>query len=899
MNVLRLPLFLLIFLLPTLVVFAQTTTTPTTGSISGKLTDAQKNPLGYATVTLLRMDSSVVNGDLTKDDGTFSIKPTGTGNFRLRIEYMGLATKFMDVQITADAPDKKLGAIKMTETENNLKEVQVVGEKPIMELKVDKKVFNVEKNTTTAGGSAADVLQNVPSVSVDVDGNVSLRGKSDVTILIDGKPSTLLGTDVASALQSLPAGSIESVEVITNPSAKYDAQGSTGIINIVTKKDGRFGMNGNVTVGAGTHDKYNGNLGLNARKGKWTVFLNSSFRLNQSYNNVTTDRYNKDTLTGGQFQNFHTYENVPRTFDGYFNSIGASFDPDKHNSITLTQNINKMDFSFTDNSSYTVSNTPSYNTIVPNGNPILQENRFSSQGGGPFSTSTAIDYKHKFQKKDEELSFDATYAYNYRIIKQYYNTQIDTLVNGANAAVYNITDNAPGTSTNSSANIWADYTDPLFTTNGKLGLGFKSQFYWYNSTNNPVIDTALSNGTLLHPLPGITDQSLLAIYNYTQQIHAAYINWNDQLGKFSYQAGLRLEDNIYSGYGDVPTYATFQNNYLNLFPSAFVSYKLDDQESIYLNYSRRTNRPGFRQLLPFVDLSNPGTVNTGNPGLVPEFINNIEFSYSRADKKGNNFILSAYYSYTQNLIESITTPISEVDAEKYGVSSSELFSTPINIASGTTYGAEGTGHFQLLPIWDLTANVNLFENQLLIGNGNPLETQYLSNNSGFTWFGKINSNLKLPKSFSFQVNVNYTSPQVIAQGTMEQAWWMDAAIRKTLWKNKATIVVNCSDIFNTHHFITDYKLAAYNETINRVKETRVGNLTFTYRFGKSDFGKTKHMDDKPIVPTEQDRTKNLKQGGDDNDQGGDQGKGNGNGNGGKGGGTGGGAGNGTGSGAGH
>ena len=329
---------------------------PATGSISGKLVDAQNKPVSYATVTLLRSDSSVVNGDLSKDDGSFNITPTGIGNFRLVIQSIGVATKYMSVQITADAPDKKLGKIKITQTENTLKDVSVVGEKPIMELSVDKKVFNVEKNTTTAGGSAADVLQNVPSVSVDGDGNVSLRGKSDVTILIDGKPSTLLGTDVASALQSLPAGSIESVEVITNPSAKYDAQGSTGIINIVTKKDGRFGMNGNVTLGAGTHDKYNGNLGLNARKGKWTVFLNSSVRLNSSYNNVTTNRYNKktDTSTGGQYQNYHTYENVPRNFNGYFNSIGASFDPDKYNSITLTENINKMDFSFKDYSDYNV-----------------------------------------------------------------------------------------------------------------------------------------------------------------------------------------------------------------------------------------------------------------------------------------------------------------------------------------------------------------------------------------------------------------------------------------------------------------------------------------------------------------------------------------------------------------
>ena len=840
------------------------------GSISGKLTDDKNNPVSYASVALWRLDSTVINGDLSKDDGSFNIAPTGFGNFLLVVQSIGVATKYISVQIAASQPDKNLGKIKVTETQNALKDVSIVGEKPIMELRVDKKVFNVEKNTTTAGGSAADVLQNVPSVSVDVDGNVSLRGKSDVTILIDGKPSTLLGSDVASALQSLPAGSIESVEVITNPSAKYDAQGSTGIINIVTKKDGRFGLNGNLTLGAGTRDKYNVNLGLNVKKGKWSAFLNSNIHLHRSYNTVTTERYNKskDSATQ-QFQNFYTYENVPRNFNGYFNTIGGTFDPDKYNSFTITENINKMQFGFSDYSVYDVynNNVPLAPFSLP-GMPYLSKNRYSSQSGGPLSTSTALDYKHKFKKKDEELDVDATYAYTAIQRAQYYRTYNngDTLVQ-----------NAPARGNNSTVNVWADYTDPLFTKNGKLGLGFKSQFYQFKSNNTPI-NTIDSAGYVSKNF----DSTLLTIYNYTQQIHAAYVNWSDQMGKFSYQAGLRMEDAIYNGSGDVPRYATFQNSYLNFFPSAFISYQLPNEQSLYLNYSRRTDRPGFRQLLPFVDLSNPGTVNRGNPALVPEFINNIEFSYSKATKRGDNIILSVYYAYTQNLIQSVTIPISPAEALSLGVSNSELFSQPVNIASGTTYGAEATGHIQILPIWDATVNANFFQNQLVIGSGNPEYSQYLSNNNGFTWFGKVNTNLKLPKNFSFQVNANYTSDQVIAQGMLKQTWWMDMALRKTLWKNKATIVVNCSDVFKTHQFVTSYNLTFYNETINRVKETRVGNITFTYRFGKSSFGK-QHVSGKdnatPPMPPDEDRTKNLKQGednGNDSGNGGAQGGGSGN-----------------------
>jgi len=858
MHLLRIS-FLIVFLSITgSALFAQTDTSrskpsaippATVGSVSGILVDDKNAPVSYATVALMRMDSSVINGDLSKDDGSFKIAPTGLGRFRLRIQSLELTTKYLTITITADSSDKKLGRIQVAQSQQSLKEVSVVGERPVVELKVDKKVFNVEKNITSAGGSATDVLQNVPSVSVDVDGNVSLRGKSNVTILIDGKPSTLLGSDVTSALQSLPAGSIESVEVITNPSAKYDAEGTSGIINIITKKDGRLGINGTATLGAGTRDKYNGNLGLNVRKGKWNVFLNSSFRLNSTFNNVTTDKKDKNDSFAT-----HTYEHVPRDFNGTFNSIGASYDIDKNNSLTFTENINVMQFSFKD-----ASYIQTYNHF--NSDTIGRLSRNSSFSGGPFSTSTAIDYKHKFKKKDEELTADATYAYTTIHRSQDFTTSFP----GAGADIIHQT--APGSGNNSTFNVWADYTDPLFTKNGKLGLGFKSQFYTFNSSSTPTIDT---NGGKSY-----TDNQLTSNYNYTQQIHAAYINWNDQLGKFSYQLGLRAEDAIYNGSGQVPVDTTFHNSFFNLFPSAFISYQLPNQQSIYLNYSRRTSRPGFMQLLPFKDFSNPGTVNMGNPNLVPEFINNIEFSYSKSDSKGNNIIFSTYYTYTENLIERTPRAITLADSGLGLTPSMGLLSQPVNIKSGQTYGLEGTGHLQLLPIWDATLNLNFFENVLTAGANNS----GLSDNNGFAWFGKVNTSVKLPANFSLQINGNYESPKVITQGTLSETYWVDVAVRKNLWKNKATLVVNCSDIFKTHKFITNYDQTQFYETINRYKETRIGNITFTYRFGKSDFGKNiaggkkgKGDDKNKIIkPSDEDREKNMKEGDDSNDQGGGQG----------------------------
>ncbi|MBS1585306.1 MAG: TonB-dependent receptor [Bacteroidetes bacterium] len=834
------------------------------GKVTGRLVGAKKSPVSYATVTLLRADSSVAGGDLSQDNGSFTIAPTGAGKFMLRITAIGYKERTIsDVVISQDEPNKAMGNITLSQTEEALKEVQVVGEKAMMEMKVDKKVFNVDKNITTAGGSAADVLQNVPSVSVDADGNLSLRGKSDVTVLIDGKPATLLGSDVPSALQSLSASSIESVEVITNPSAKYDAQGMTGIVNIITKKDRAFGINGNINAGAGTHDKYNAGLGLNAHKKNWNIFLNSNLRINKTWNDVITNRYDKIPDSTA----YYTYEHVPRNFSGWFNTLGGSWDWNKHNSITLTGNFNLMRHAFEDYSDY-YTMSPVDPTVRPfvfdTAYHDARQYRYSNSAAHLRGASASLNYKHKFSKKDEELTLDANYSNFYAnrtsdyVTNNYYPAYADT-----------INEHAPGSGHNNTFTASLDYVNPLFTPNGKFSAGLKTQINSFNSTNVPVIDTADRENTRR------TDTTLWAAYNYTQQVHAAYVNWNDQLGKFSYQLGLRLEDAIYDGKNKVPVDTNFSNSFLGLFPSAFISYQLPAQQSVYLNYSRRTNRPNFFQMMPYKDLSNPSTVSVGNPDLVPEFIHNVELSYNKQTKKGDNFIASVYYQNTRNLIERV------IRTYNTGEFAGRLYSQPLNIASGTTYGLDLTGRFQLLPIWDATLNINAFQNMIKVGSSDTSLTRYLSDIKGFSWFGKLNTNLRLPAGFSLQLNGNYESPKVVAQGNVKESYWVDAALKKSFWKGKASVTVNCSDIFKTRRFINEYDLAAYSQEINRIKETRIGNISFTYRFGKSgDSGskgpeaqKRKAKPAKDNAPVEKDRENNLKQGDDDNGGGGGNGGG--------------------------
>lgn len=803
-------------------------------SVSGTVTDKQ-GPVAYATVTLLQQeDSAVLNGSITDDNGVFRIDNTGVGLFILRITGLGMKTKYIgNVVVTNRNPNNDLGRIEITTTAQVLDGVEISGSRPMMQMDIDKKVFNVDKDITSVGGSVSDVLQNVPSVAVDVDGGVSLRGKSNVTILIDGKPATLLGGDEATALQSLPASSVDQIEVITNPSAKYDASGMTGIINIITKREKKLGYNGTVSLGAGTRDKYNAGLSLNAKNEKWNVFLNSNFRQNRRYRRNTVKRDNIDNSGSSE-----SYEDNLRIFNGFFNSIGAEYTIDTNNSITLTQNINKMQWGGKGQSSFS--------TFANNESLLLRQDRDFISGGGPFSLSTSLDYKHKFKKKGAELTANATYARSWMDRWQEYTTRAydanDLLVRGP------INQDAPGKSNNTSQNSQIDYVTPLLTKNGKLEAGLKSQLFWLESVNNPTIDSAGG-------MPEV-DSLLLNGYDYSLHIYAAYTSWSDKIGRFSYKAGLRSEYAYYEGTSIAVAGQTYTNEFLNLFPSAFVSYEIAELQNIYLSYSRRTHRPRFWHLLPYVDLSNPQDTSVGNPDLVPEFIQNFELSYNKQFEQGHNIIASTYYQYTQNLIERYRI--------LYGDGTS--FTQRRNLNAGVTYGFELVGQVQLVKkVWDATISTNLFRNEIFGANIDPA-----LDNSGFGWFAKANTSIKLPANFSFQVNGNYDGPKVVAQGIRSDVYWIDVALRKSFLGGKANLVLNVSDIFNTRKYNTDYDFGLYTQNNYNDRETRIGNINFTYRFGSADNkglgsrkrgGRSRKQTADPDTNKERD---NIKQDDDDN-----------------------------------
>ena len=821
-------------------IFLSFTTTAQGIKIEGNLRDEKNNAVSFATVNLMDVkNQKAIAGAQSNENGQFTILLTTKGLYALKINTLGYSN-YTSANILVTSLDTliKIGSIKLKQQSKNLNVVEVKAEKSMMQMDIDKRVFNVEKNTTTSGGSAADVLQNVPSVAVDLDGNVSLRGKGNVTILIDGRPSTMLGSDVAAALQSLSANSIESVEVITNPSSKYDAQGMSGIINIITKRDKKFGLNGVGTIGIGTLNKYNGSVNLNLKNNKWNVFLNANGRINNTYNYATINRSNKNDVIRSD-----SYEDNDKYRFGGMASMGAEYTFSKQNVVMFTQSLNRMRFGSDANTRYEV-----YNGSLQ----TLLQDRHGNFDGGPISTTSALNFKHKFKQPKQEITADLSYSHTWMKREQdYATTTTNFLIMPPMNIVSQLNQNAPGQGNMNNFTGMIDYTMPMFHGKGKLDAGLKTQISHFDNSNTPTKNYG-------DPTYTTTDTSMKSDYNYNMRIDAAYINMANTKGKWGYQAGLRLENATYRGTTNIYSVLNYENNFLNLFPTTYISYQVSPNQTFYLSYSRRTNRPGFRDMMPFLDLSNPQDSSMGNPNLKPEFIHNAELNFNKQFEKGHQLMFSTYYQYTENLIE------------KYRVfySDGTSFTQPQNLNKGETFGAELTGKLQISKPWDASFNFNLFKTNII----NNVISQAVNTN-GTSWFTKVNTTYKLNQGNSIQLNANYEAPKVTAQGRTQEVYWIDLAYKANFWNSKGSVTLSISDILNTRKYTNIYDYSNYYQVNYRDRETRIANVTFTYRIGKTDpkalankrgrVEKSQNTEDKKVKSRD-----NLMKEGDDNNEGG-------------------------------
>jgi ferric enterobactin receptor len=820
---------------------------PSIGRAYGKVTDSTGQPI-QATAVVLKstVDPTtkkkklvLMKGMDTKANGEFDFEDLPiVAPLVIRISATGY--KSQDVPVTimptqaaaAPAPagqassnpfgnipsfDKDLGIVKLAADITQLQAATVTAKTPPMKLELDKKVFNVAQNIVSAGGTGIDVMRNVPSVNVDIDGNVTLRG-STPTIFVDGRPTTL-------TLDEIPADAIESVEVMTNPSAKYDASGGgAGILNIILKKNRKQGYNGSISAGMDSHGAPNALVGLNLRQGKVNFTANGMYNGMNGKTVGNTDRYTylSDTTT-------HLLQGDLSRNKGHFmfGQIGADWFVT--NKTTLSASYIRVGGAFTPTD---VSNifTDSYSGTWDTTNYSLRH----SNGDRVFHVNgVQTGMKHLFDKKGEELTADFSYFGVNATLTELYTTSYFTGQPGS--AIAAVTQQQTiGTSSPNFYTIQSDYTDPLGDKT-KLEAGVRASIQKLGNDNNTYTLDG-QGGKTLEPL-GTSD------YKSNNNVFAAYVNFTSAIKNFGYALGLRAESSNYSG-DLLNTGQHFHNQYpVTLFPSVFLSQKFKHDQELQLSVTRKINRPNFFQLIPFTDYSDTLNITRGNPALVPEFTINSEMTYMWTFPHQNTLLVSGYYKYTTNLITRYQDSALNPNGKPI------LINTYENANNAYTVGGEVTSTNTLTKWWDITLNINVYNSHINTNNLNEASQPAI-----LSYFGKFNSNFKLPAGFTIQLTAIYqsktqlpvnlssnqfgppnSSTQSSSQGYIKSYYGFDMAIKKTFLKNQAgSLTVSMTDIFRTRWSDQYSTSNLFKQEYDRLKDPQLVRVVFAYRFGKMD-----------------------------------------------------------------
>jgi iron complex outermembrane receptor protein len=608
-------------------------------------------------------------------------------------------------------------------------------------------------------------------------------------------------------LSGIPASAIESVEVITNPSAKYDPDGMSGIINIVLKKNKLQGTNGSASVSAGTNNKYNGSLSYNYRKNKINLYSNYSFRYNERYGNGYV---NRETYAGNTVNYLIQNNNSNNLNRNHSAKIGMDYNASKLATLGFNVTLNYE------------NKTEQEKLINNSSNESYQLasafNRYTTNPTSGLSQDYNLNYRQKFKTPKQLLSIESNYSKNNNLSTSIYQ-QENSWENYQEITPYwNYQNNKSNTDFSINSNM-IDFESPLFK-NGKIESGFKNI--------NRVIDNDFYSETFNNTSANfVSDDSLNNRFIYNENIYAAYTSFGQTLGKWSYKTGLRAEQaNTKSTL--INNDSSFVNNYFNIFPTAFLNRKLNDKQEIQLNYGRRINRPGTRQLSPFTDYSNPLILRVGNPYLKPEYTHNLEFTYLYNHKKVN-FSTTLFYRKTLGLIMRNIS----INANNQTIVSFT------NLGSSDNMGIETVSRIDLYKWWNITANINGFQT-VIKGTNQDGEI----NTSNLSWNAKILSNMLLKKGWSVQASGMYNARNIMAQGTILPMSQVDFAIKKEVFKSKGTFTLSVSDLFDQMRFRISTAGSNFSQETERKRETRIATLTFNYRFGSGDFAqrRTKNKD---------------------------------------------------------
>jgi iron complex outermembrane receptor protein len=780
---------------------------PAIGKISGKIIDKQtRQPLEFATIAVLRVPRKDVGGELTLETGTttndkgqFLMEQIKVGRFILKIDFIGYKTFHSDTfLITPKNAEVVFAQLEVSPSSEMLASVEVIGEKAVFEQQLDKKVFNVDKNITSTGGTVTDALQNIPSVNVDVDGNVSMRGSGNVTILIDGKPSGLTGANRAAALSQLPASVVDKIEIITNPSARYDADGMSGIINIVTKKNKLEGLNGSASVGVGTRNKYNAALNLNYKIKKFNVFGNYSYRYDQRFSNGYSLRQNR---INDSIWNTDQYNDGLRKPNFHIGKIGTDYYITNNTTISTALGYSQRSSDETESLRYDI--LPSLQSTNRN---IYYRNTDSYDKGHNWDYS--LNFKHIFPKNKSELTADVVYS-----VAE--NSGVNNFRTDRNAIPTTINDSLQRTNNANGVKILTLQTDfslPIGKEKkGKFEIGYKSIL-------RTIDNNFFSNSFNWEENSYQRDVRLNNDFRYNENVHAGYVMFGNEFMGFQWQAGLRAEQ-TYTTAELLTENKSYPNSYFNVFPSAVISKQFKNDNQLTVTYSRRLNRPQVGSLNPFIDYSDPLNLRQGNPFLLPEYINSFELSYNK-EWKAYSFNSTLYYRTIEGVISRFRT------VDNNGVS----MSTFKNLTSGTSYGLELIGRLQPFKWWDITLSGNVFRS---IVNGDNIDADL--NNDNFTWNTRFISNTRLHKTLSFQIIANYNAPSVLPQGMSRPFYGVDFAVKKDVLQGKGSFTLNISDVFDTRMWGANLSSAIFSNEFARKRESQVATLNFSYRFGSKDF----------------------------------------------------------------
>ena len=806
--------------------------TGATGSVYGKITDAKTGkPIDGASVLILAprspQDSTggrLVGNALTEGNGEFLLENLpASQTLQLVLNVIGYGAQKIPVTLSGGNLNKDLGSIRVVPTgETQLKEVEIVAQTPQFELRGEKKIFNVDQNLSAQGGMVTDVLRNVPGVQVDADGNVSIRN-SGPQIFVDGRQTTL-------SLDQIPADAVESLEIINNPSARYDAAGGGGgILNIVLKKNRKQGYNGNLRAGGDSRGGANVDGDINIRSGKFNFSVGANVRRNVRRTTTLTDRLDLNANP-----NFLTTQDGLWKAGGYrgFGRLGVDYFMTNRTSISLGANYSDGNFDQKENIDIVGGPASANGVLQPANQFALRTNDGARRFTG---TGVSLGGKHLFQQTGRELTVDINY--NERSSTSDNVFQTDTFTTSSHETLMeSVRQRTKGDGKSAYGIVQADYVQPVSKTD-KLEMGVKGVFQQNNNENNNYTFNGTANDYVVLPNP-------FSNYSSTSRVLAAYVSYSGNLReKLGYQLGLRGENSAYEGTLS-KTGQTFSNNFpISLFPSVFLSQQISKTDQLQLSYRRGIDRPNFWQLFPFADYTDPLNIRQGNADLKPAFTNSLELTYLKTGKGGNYASGSAYYRRADNVIsayQSLTiNPFTNSNA---------VISTYANLGTTNQYGVELTGQYLPVKWWTIVANFNGYNAAVFSDSALTNRNSYLSA------FAKLNNTFKLQRGITFQLLSGYQSRTSIlpdgsgggggfggggssstAQGYIGANWFVDISVRKAWGKNDAmSLTLSGNDVFGTQRTIQHTENLYFVQNYNRLSNPYTFRLNFAWRFGERD-----------------------------------------------------------------